>query len=84
VLAAVLCREGLGPFSDAVVGGRRLRGTVRFNGVLTVLASSVGILLAFYLTFMRAYASLSPLNVLVFLAMWLVPVLLTSAGVDRY
>ncbi len=84
VLAAVLCREGLGPFSDAVVGGRRLRGTVRFNGVLTVLASSVGILLAFYLAFVRAYASLSPLNVLVFLTMWLVPVLLTSAGVDRY
>ena len=84
VIAAVLCREGLGPFSDAVVGGRRLRNTVRANAVLTVLASLAGILLAFYLTFVRAYFSLAPLNVLVFLVMWLVPILLTSAGVDKY
>lgn len=84
VTAAVLCREGLGPFSDAVVGGRRLRSTVRANAALTVLASLAGTLLAFYLTYIRAYFSLAPLNVLVFLVMWLVPVLLVSAGVDRY
>ncbi len=84
VIAAVLCREGLGPFSDAVVGGRRLRNTVRANAVLAVLASLAGILLAFYLTFVRAYFSLAPLNVLVFLVMWLVPILLISAGVDKY
>lgn len=84
VLTAVLCREGLGPFAEAVVGGRRLRGAVRFSTVLACLGSTVGALLGFYLTFVAAYASLTPMNVMLFLLMWLVPTPLISGWVDRY
>ena len=44
----------------------------------------VGALLGFYLTLMGAYHSLSPLNILFFLVMWLVPILLVSNGVDKF
>lgn len=84
VLTAVLCREGVGPFAEAVVGGRRLRSAVRFSTVLTCLGSAVGALLGFYLTFVAAYASLTPMNVMLFLLMWLVPTPLISGWVDRY
>lgn len=83
-LAAILCREGLGPFADAVVGGRRLRTAVRLSASLCCLGAAVGVLLSFYLTFVAAYASLTPGNLLVFLLMWLVPTLLISGWVDRY
>lgn len=84
ILTAVLCREGVGPFTEATVGGKRLRLAVRISAGLTCLGSCAGVLLAFYLTFSAAYASLSPANLLVFLAMWLVPTVLISNWVDRY
>ncbi|MEA4955059.1 MAG: hypothetical protein VB096_06045 [Pseudoflavonifractor sp.] len=83
-LAAVLCREGVGPYSEAVVGGRRLRAAVRLSAVLTCLGSLAGALLAFYLTFIAAYDSLTPVNLTVFLIMWLVPTLLISGWVNQY
>ena len=83
-LTAVLCREGVGPFAEAVVGGRRLRSAVRVSTVLACLGSAVGALLGFYLAFMAAYASLTPMNVMLFLLMWLVPTPLISGWVDRY
>lgn len=84
VLTAVLCREGLGPFSEAAVGSRRLRSSVRLNAILASLGSAVGVLMAFYLSFMGAFASLSPANLLIFLLAWLVPVLLVSGWADRF
>jgi len=84
ILSAVLCREGLFPFSEAVVGGRRLCAAVRASSVLAAVGGAVGSLLAFYLTFVEAYASLSPANLLIFLLMWTVPTLLISGWVERY
>ena len=83
-LSAVLCREGLGPFSEAVVGGRRLRQAVRGSAALASVGSAIGVLLAFYLTFVQSYSSLSPANLLIFMVMWLVPTLLISGWVNRY
>lgn len=83
-LSAVLCREGLAPYAEAVVGGRRLRTAVRLGASLACLGSAIGVLLAFYLAFVAAYASLTPLNLLVFLLMWLVPAPLISGWVNSY
>lgn len=83
-LAAILCREGVGPYAEAVVGARRLRTAVRLSAVLACLASTVGALLGFYLTFLAAYASLTTMNLLVFLLAWLVPAPLIAGWVDRY
>ena len=84
VLTAVLCREGVGPFAEAVVGAGRLRAAVRLSAGLACLGSAVGALLGFYLTFVAAYASLTAMNVMLFLFMWLVPTPLISNWVDRY
>ncbi len=43
-----------------------------------------GLLLAFYLTFVCSYASLSAANLLVFLVMWLVPTPLIAGMVNKY
>ena len=83
-LTAVLCREGLGPYAEAIVGGRRLRSAVRTSTVLACLGSGAGLLLAFYLTFMESFSSLTPVNLLIFLLMWLVPTPLIGGTVDRY
>ena len=84
ILSAVLCRQGVGPYAEVVVGAGRLRRAVRSCAVLASLGAFIGVLLAFYITFMQSYASLSPTNLLVFLFMWLVPTWLISGWVNRY
>ena len=84
VLFAILCREGLFPYSEAVVGGKRLRMAVRLNALLASLGSAVGVLMAFYLSFAGSFSSLSPANLLIFMFAWLVPTLLISGWVDRF
>jgi len=84
VITAVLCREGVGPFSEAVVGARRLRRATRLSAGLAAVGSVVGLLLVFYLTYVSAYASLSVVNLTAFLLLWTVPTLLISGWVDRY
>ena len=84
ILTAVLCREGVAPYSEAVVGAARLRRAVRISALLASLGAVAGLLLAFYLTFVGSYASLSAGNLLVFLIMWLVPTPLISGMVNKY
>lgn len=84
VLTAVLCREGLGPFADAVVGARRLRRCARVSALVSCFGSVLGILLSCYLTSVEAYLSLSPLNLLIYLVMWLLPVWFLTDWAPRY
>ena len=72
------------PYADAVVGVKRLRWATRFGAALTCIGSTVGVLLAYYLTAMDAYGSLSPLNLLIFLLFWVAPVWFLTSWVPRY
>lgn len=83
-LGALLTRSGMGPYSDALIGGRRLYRVVRINAILSVLAALIGVALAFYLTWSAAFASLTPLTMTVFLLLWLMPVLAVSGVVDKF
>ena len=83
-ITAVLCREGLLPYADSVVGARRLRRSTRLGAVLACVGSTIGLLLAAYLTSVDAYGSLSPLNLLIFLLFWLAPVWFLTSWVPRY
>ena len=82
-LCAVLCREGLYPFAEAVVCAKRLRRVTRLGAVLCCVSSALGLFLTTYLVWVSAYGSLSPLNLLLFLLMWLLPVWLLSAWSHR-
>ncbi len=83
-LAAVLCREGLGPYAEAVVGGKRLVSAAGFCALFALVGSLVGIALAFYLVSAGAFASLSAGTMLVYLLLWLVPGGLISSWTCRY
>ena len=82
-LCAILCREGLYPFAEAVVCAKRLRRVTRLGAVLCCVSSALGLFLTTYLVWVSAYGSLSPLNLLLFLLMWLLPVWLLSAWSHR-
>ena len=81
---ALLSREGLGVYCDALVGGRRLRQAVRWGLVFTLAGAVIGLCLTFYLTSIGAYASLTVTNFLVFMAAWLVPEILIANWVNQY
>ena len=83
-LVCVLCREGIGPLSEAVVGAKRLYLATRINSIVAIIGSVIGVLIAFYLTAQAAFGSLSVFSLLVFLLMWTVPTLLVSGWVNRY
>ena len=84
VLTALLCREGLMPFAEAVVTAKRLRWATRLGAALCCVGSLLGMLLAAYLTSVGAYTSLSPLNLLIYMLTWLAPVWFLSGWVHRF
>ena len=74
---ALLFREGLLPYAEAVVGSRRLCRGVRRATILSLFGSAAGTVLAFYLVFEGRYNLLTPLTLILFLLLWTVPALLT-------
>ncbi len=84
VLAALLCREGLLPFAEAITAAKRLRWAVRLGATLCCASSLLGLALAAYLTSLGAYTSLSPLNLLIYMLTWLAPVWFLSGWVHRF
>lgn len=81
---ALLFREGLLPYAEAVAGSLRLCKAVRRAAALSLLGGWAGILLAFYLTSLGAYELLNPLALEIFLLLWTLPVLLISDWARRY
>ena len=81
---ALLFREGLLPYAEAVTGSLRLCKAVRRAAAISLLGSWAGTLLTFYLTSLGAYELLSPLTLEVFLLLWTLPVLLMSDWMGRY
>ena len=84
VLTALLCREGLFPFAEAVTAAKRLRWAARMGAILCCAASVLGLLLGAYLVSAAAYGSLAPLNLLVYMVSWLIPVWLLTSWAHRY
>ena len=81
---ALLLREGLLPYAEAVVGSRRMCSAARRCTGLSLLGSALGTLLAFYLTSLSEYRLLTPLSLVAFLLLWVLPVLVMSDRVGRY
>ena len=81
---ALLFREGLLPYAEAVAGSRRLCQAVRRGVRLSLLGSIVGTLLAFYLSFMGAYHLMTALTLEAFLLLWVLPVLVMTDWTIRY
>ena len=80
---ALLFREGLLPYAEAVVGSQRMVRAVRRCLMLAMFSSVCGTLLAFYMMFLSAYTLLTPLTLLVFQGLWLLPVWLFTDWTGR-
>lgn len=81
---ALLLREGLLPYAETVAGGWRLCRAVGRGAGLSILGAAAGCLLSFYLTFQGRYDMMPPLKLLVFLLLWVLPVLMLDDWSGRY
>jgi len=66
-MAAVLTREGLGPFAEAVTGGRLLKSAALVATVISVISAAFGVLIMFYMCWTGALGSASPGNLMLFM-----------------
>lgn len=80
----LLCREGLMPLVESVAGSRRAVRAVRWATVLTYFGALAGGALAYYLTASGSFALLTPLAVVVYQLLWLLPTLLLAGLVKHY
>jgi hypothetical protein len=72
-VTAVLSREGLCPYAEAVIGGQRLHRFTIINLCLHFAALLMGLLVTYYFTSQTqpvAAAAVSPANLLLFMLVW--------------
>lgn len=81
---AVLCKEGLAPFAQAVAGAKRIRRAHRLAAWMVNVSAVVGVLLTATLSSAAALSSMCAWNLSLFLLLWLVPVLLISLWTAQY
>lgn len=82
--AALIFREGLLPYADTVIGGKRMHGAVCKSCAWALIGSICGTLLAFYLTFVGGFEVLTPLSLLAFQLLWSVPSAFVNGWVTQY
>ena len=83
-LVAVLCREGLPPFAQALVSAKRVRRAARINAFLARLGAILGVILTGILSSAGALSSMCAWNLSLFLLLWFLPILIVSLWVTQY
>ena len=80
-MAAILTREGLGPFAEAVTGGRLLKSAAFVATVVSVASAALGVLIMFYLFWSGSVLSARPGNLMWFMLSMLAAVLIVCGYV---
>jgi len=80
-MAAVLVREGLSPFAEAITGGRLLKSAAFFATILSIISAALGVLIMFYMCWTGSFLSASPGNLVVFMLCMLATVLIVCGYV---
>lgn len=78
ILCAIMSRDDLSPYSDCIQAAGKLSQAVSSNLLLGLIAGILGIVIMFFLTFSDAVLSATPLNVLIYLFLWNIPVMFIS------
>lgn len=81
--SGLIYRDGLLPFVELVALSRRLCQMARVGNLLSMLGGVFGALLAFYLTFVGSTDVLTPILLMTYLLLWVVPMVPLLMGVDR-
>jgi hypothetical protein len=66
-MAALLAREGLGPFAEAITGGRLLKTAALVATAVSVISAALGLLYMFYICWNGSFLSARPGNLLLFM-----------------
>ncbi|MCL2391275.1 MAG: hypothetical protein FWC66_01540 [Oscillospiraceae bacterium] len=80
-MAAILTREGLGPFAEAITGGRLLKSAAIVATAVSVASAAIGVLIMFYIYWSGAIISARPGNLLLFMLSMLAAVLIVCGYV---
>ena len=81
---ALLYREGLMPYAEVTIGSKRLVHAVRRGNTVSLLASILSALLAFYLTYVGSYTTLTLPSMALYLLLWMLAAIIDGLFVDRY
>ena len=76
--AGIVACDGLGPLVSVAALGRQLYSTVRICVILALLCTVIGVVLMFALCAISAFDSATVGNLLVYMGLWLVPVILLN------
>ncbi len=82
--AAVVCREGLAPFTEVLLGAAQLVKTVRAGTVFSVASAVLGQLLLLYLFVSSGIESVTTMNLIVYMLTWIIPTFLIAGNSNRY
>jgi len=66
-MAALLAREGLGPFAEAITGARLLRSAALVATAVSIVSAALGVLFMFYMFWNGAFLSAKPGNLFMFM-----------------
>ena len=66
-MAAVLTRDGFGPFAEAVTGGMLLRTAALFATGVSVFSAAFGLIIMFYMCWTGLFVSARPGNLILFM-----------------
>jgi len=80
-MAAILTREGLGPFAEAITGGRLLKSAAFVATAVSVASAALGVLIMFYMYWVGSVVSAKPGNLLLFMLSMLAAVLVVCGYV---
>ena len=83
-IVAVLCREGMAPFTLALIAAKRVRRAVGLSSFFVRLSACVGVILTATLSSAGALGAMSAWHMALFLLLWFVPVLLLSLWTEQY
>ena len=83
-MGALLYREGLMPYAEAVIASRRFITACKRLTLLTLGGSAVSALLGFYLVFAGSAAMLTPLLLLLYQLLFSLAAVLIGMSADRY
>ena len=79
-----ICREGIMPLVESVAGSRRAVKAVRTATILSYIGAAAGVALAYYLTSVGNFALLTPIAMVLYQVLWLLPTLLLAGLVKHY
>ncbi|MCL2153271.1 MAG: hypothetical protein FWH57_10015 [Oscillospiraceae bacterium] len=75
-IAAILIREGFGPFAEAVTGARLLKSAALIATVASIISAALGVIIMFFMCWSGSFASAKPGNLMLFMISMLAVVLI--------